>query len=76
MPNLDVVHVVESPGDGWQGETGRITTEVLRRHVPRQYLRYEYLICASSVMMDAMEDALVALGVPFRQISTERLDMV
>lgn len=76
MPNLDVVHVVDSPSDGWQGESGRITTDLLRRHVPRQYLRYEYLICASGVMTDVMENALVALGVPFRQISTERLDMV
>lgn len=76
MPNLQVVHVVESPSGSWHGESGRITVDVLRRHLPRQYRRYEYLICASAVMMDAMEDALVALDVPFSQISTERLDMV
>ena len=27
-------------------------------------------------MMDAMEEALTAVGVPFRQVSTERFDMV
>jgi ferredoxin-NADP reductase len=37
---------------------------------------YEYLICGSARMMDAMEDALIAVGVPFRQVSTERFDMV
>jgi predicted ferric reductase len=76
MPNLDVVYVIERPADGWVGETGRIAPDVLRRHLPRQFLRYEYLICGPGVMMDAMEEALVAVGVDFRQISTERLDMV
>jgi predicted ferric reductase len=76
MPNLEVVHVLERPSASWQGESGRITPDVLRRHLPRQFRRYEYLICGSGVMMDAMEEALVAVGVPFRQVSTERLDMV
>jgi predicted ferric reductase len=48
----------------------------LRRHLPSQYRRYEYLICGSSAMMDAMEKALTEVGVPFRQVSTERFDMV
>jgi predicted ferric reductase len=76
MPNLEVVHVLERPSASWQGESGRITPDVLGRHLPRQFRRYEYLICGSGVMMDAMEKALVAVGVPFRQVSTERLDMV
>lgn len=75
MPNLRVVHVLERPSNDWLGESGRIDPDLLRRHLPRQFLRYEYLICASEVMMDAMEDSLVAVGVPFRQISTERFDM-
>jgi predicted ferric reductase len=76
MPNLDVVHVLERPPDGWAGESGRITPHVLTRCLPRQFLRYEFLVCGSGAMMDAMEEALLALGVPFRQVSTERLDMV
>jgi predicted ferric reductase len=76
MPNLRVVHVLERPPDGWTGESGYITPDTLRRHLPPQYGRYEYLICGSSVMMDAMEKALTAVGVPFRQVSTERFDMV
>ena len=76
MPNLRVVHVLERPPEGWTGESGYITPEVLRRHLPSQYRRYEYLICGSSVMMDAMEKALTEVGVPFRQVSTERFDMV
>ena len=76
MPNLRVVHVLERPPDGWTGESGYITPDTLRRHLPPQYGRYEYLICGSSVMMDAMEKALTEVGVPFRQVSTERFDMV
>ena len=76
MPNLRVVHVLGRPPEGWTGESGRITPDVLRRHLPPQYRRYEYLICASAAMMDAMEKALIEVGVPFRQVSTERFDMV
>jgi predicted ferric reductase len=76
MPNLEVVHVLDRPPEGWTGESGHITPDVLRRHLPAQYRRYEYLICGSSVMMDAMEAALTEVGVPARQVSTERFDMV
>lgn len=76
MPNLHVVYVLGRPPEGWTGESGRITPDVLPRHLPPQYRRYEYLICGSSAMMDAMEKALTEVGVPFRQVSTERFDMV
>jgi predicted ferric reductase len=76
MPSLRLVYVLERPPEGWTGESGRITSDILRRHLPTQYRRYEYLICGSSAMMDAMEKALIDLGVPFRQVSTERFDMV
>jgi predicted ferric reductase len=76
MPNLKVIHVLDRPPEGWTGESGFITADMLRRHLPAQYRRYEYMICGSARMMDAMEDALVAVGVPFGQVSTERFDMV
>ena len=76
MPNLRVVHVLDRPPPGWTGDSGLITPDLLRRHLPRQFHRYEYLICGSPRMIDAMEDALVTVGVPFRQVSTERFDMV
>jgi len=76
MPNLEIVYVLAQPPEGWNGESGRITSDVLLRNLPRQYRRYEYLVCGPSAMMDAMEEALIAAGVPFRQVSTERLDMV
>jgi len=75
MPNVTVVHVLSRPEPSWTGESGRITTELLRRHLPLQFRRYEYLICGSTQMMDAMEDSLVEADVPAGQISSERFDM-
>ena len=65
-----------APVGGLVASSGRITPDVLGRHLPRQFPRYEYLICGSGAMMDAMENALIAVGVPFRQVTTERLEMV
>ncbi|MGP0025733.1 MAG: hypothetical protein ACLPKE_20600 [Streptosporangiaceae bacterium] len=62
------------PGTGGRVRRGRAVAD--RRHLPARYRRYEYFICGSSAMMDAMEKAVTAVGVPFRQVSAERFDMV
>jgi predicted ferric reductase len=75
--SLKVVYVVSTPSPGWQGETGRITADVLRRHLPaKQYRRWQYFVCGPSPMMDAMEEVLPELGIPQPNIHTERFDMV
>jgi len=76
MPNLTVVHVLSQPPPDWTGETGRINADILRRHLPTQFRRFEYFICASDTMMDAMEDALVSIGVPYARVNTERFNFV
>ena len=75
--NLKAVFVVGEPPPGWEGERGRITAELLRRHLPpKQYKRWQYFVCGPGPMMDAMEELLPGLGVPSEQIHTERFDMV
>jgi predicted ferric reductase len=75
--NLKIVYVVSEPPPGWDGEQGRITEEVLRRHLPpKQYRRWQYFICGPSPLMDALEDLLPRMGVPEERIHTERFDMV
>ncbi|MCB0072975.1 MAG: hypothetical protein KDE20_15995, partial [Caldilineaceae bacterium] len=74
--NLTVVYVLENAPDDWQGETGFISQAVLQRHLPKQYRRFVYLICGPDPLMDAMEKALPALGVPTDQVQTERFSMV
>ena len=74
--NLEVVHVLSRPPEGWEGDEGRIDAAVLARHLPERYQRLQYFICGSDSMMDATEDALVHLGVPKRRVHSERFGMV
>jgi predicted ferric reductase len=74
--NLEVVYVLANPGPGWNGETGYVTAEVLKRHLPKQFRRMQYFVCGPPVMMDAMEKILPEIGVPAEQIHTERFNMV
>jgi predicted ferric reductase len=74
--NLHVIYVLQNAHDGWEGESGFVSQEVLARHLPAQYRRFVYLICGPDALMDAMETALPALGVPPEQVITERFSMV
>ena len=74
--NLAVVYILEHPNASWTGEKGLISAEVLRRHLPAQYRRFQYFICGPPPLMDAMERILPAMGVPRSLIHTERFDMV
>lgn len=74
--NLEVVHVLSRPPEGWDGEEGRIGAAVLARHLPERYRSLQYFICGPDPMMDAAEDALVRLGVPRRRVHSERFVMV
>jgi predicted ferric reductase len=74
--NLQVIYVLNDPHEGWEGEVGYVTAEVLRRYLPKQYKRFVYFICGPDPMMDAMEEALPQLGVPRESIQTERFAMV
>jgi len=74
--NLVLVHVLTSPPPDWTGETGFLTAEILERHLPPGYRRFQYFICGPDPMMDAAESALIGLGVPPERVHTERFDMV
>lgn len=74
--NATVVHVLESPPQGWTGETGFITAQVIERHLPSQYRGFQYFVCGPRPMVDAMESALSAVGVTPERVQTERFDMV
>jgi predicted ferric reductase len=74
--NLTVVHVLERPPASWYGEAGFVRAELLARHLPRGYRRFQYFICGPAPMMDAVEHALLELGVPGERVHTERFDMV
>lgn len=74
--NLKVVHVLNNPPDGWQGETGLIDEEVLARHLPEDGRDYHYFVCGPPPMMTATEKYLAARGIPIWNRSVERFDFV
>lgn len=73
--NLKVVHVLEEPAEGWEGETGYITRDVLDRHLPDNRLERVYFICGPIPMIVSVERSLRALGVPLSQIYSEHYEM-
>lgn len=73
---LDVVHVLEKPDEYWDSEHGFIDGDLLRRVLPPDCRNYEYFICGPEPMMDSAESALRDMGVSWRQIYTERFQIV
>ena len=73
---LRIVYVLSQPGPDWEGETGRIDTDVLDRHLPSDRAAHKYFVCGPPPMMDAVEKALRHTGVPWPNIYTERFNMV
>ena len=78
MGRLDVtvVHVLEQPPADWAAETGYVTADVLTRHLPPAYRRFQFFACGPNAMLDAVETALVQIGTPADRIHTERFDWV
>jgi len=74
--NLKIVYVLEQPPEDWRGETGFITTELLARNLPQEKIKREFFVCGPPVMMDAVQQALIELGVPLEHIHTERFSLV
>lgn len=74
--DLKVVHVLEDPPEGWQGEVGLITGDVLDRHLPRDGRDYHYFVCGPPALMEVVERHLAARGIPIWNRSIERFDFV
>jgi predicted ferric reductase len=76
--NLNLVYVLATPPPGWNGETGFVTQAVLERHLPKASKRnsIEIFICGPQPMLNAVENALTQLGVPFGDFHSERFDLV
>jgi predicted ferric reductase len=73
---LRVVHVLESPPSDWTGEVGRIDAALLDRHLPANRRDLEYFVCGPTPMIEAVEHALRALGIPSRRCHSELFDLV
>lgn len=73
--NLNVVHVLEEAPDDWDGETGFITDEIMKRHLP-DISNCEFFICGPPPMMDVAEATLREWEVPVYRVHSERFNIV
>ncbi len=73
--NLRLVHLLEDPPDGWSGETGYLTRDILSRWLPEERGGFEYFICGPVPLIRTAESALDGLGVPLGRIHTELYDL-
>lgn len=74
---LEVIHVLERPPEGWEGESGYITADILARHLPEDYKQWQYLffLCGPTPMIAAVEGALRSLDVGNTKIFSEKYEM-
>lgn len=74
--NLRITYVLAHPEEGWDGEKGFITDEMLARYLPSPENRTcEYFVCGPEPMMNIVEQALLSRGIPLRNIHAERFDI-
>ncbi|SNS13620.1 ferredoxin reductase family protein [Antarctobacter heliothermus] len=70
---LQVTHVLSEPPEGWTGETGFVTAEVIQRHFAQDALRtWVFVLCGPPPMLHAVEKALMSLGVAPKNILLEQ----
>lgn len=73
---LRVVHILETAPDGWTGERGFITADVMARHLPEDRLNREYFVCGPPEMQAAVRKALGKLGLPLERVQSETFNYV
>lgn len=74
--NLRLIHVLEEPEDDWDGEEGFVSQELLARYIPKEHDNYMFFICGPTPLMDITEISLHNLGINWKQIYSERFEMV
>jgi len=74
-PCLTLVPVVESPPREWTGERGRVTPELLERHLPPDRPGVQYFVCGPEPMMDLVEAHLRERGVALSRVHSERFNI-
>lgn len=71
----NMVFTLSEPREGWGSEVGRIDGALLDRVLaPEQYSQWLFVLCGPAVMMDVVEDHLIARGTPSHRILSERFD--
>jgi predicted ferric reductase len=70
--SFKVVHILSSPKDGWQGEKGYVTKELIGKYAGQVLNQVHTYLCGPPVMMDNVIQALRELKVDDKRIHYER----
>ena len=73
--DLTITYVLRKSDDDWEGETGYVDKDLLKRHIPLHRGSRQYFICAAPVMMDTVERALFDLDVPVTHVHMEHFNL-
>ena len=73
---IQLVSVYEEGDARPEVERGLVTEALLRRHLPPGFERRAFFVCGPGPMMDAVEHALLRIGVARDRIHSERFDLV
>jgi ferredoxin-NADP reductase len=69
-PEIRVIDVLFDPPEGWPGETGFITAEVVRRHVDALD-GWHWVVAGPPPMIEPMKAVLAELAIPAERVSLE-----
>lgn len=67
-PNFHCHYVLEQPQIGWTGSIGRITPDILQRHLPPPATDTCVFLCGTPPMVDSLETTLKKFGYPEQAI--------
>ncbi len=71
FPKLELVHVLEKPGEQWTGERGLIDREKIQRLCKGRLETSGFYVCGPPGLLEAIIDSLKSLGVPDGRIHLE-----
>ncbi len=69
-PNVKLISVLNQPPATWQGETGYITSTILKKYLPDLSLPI-YYVCGSPAMVTVLQETLVEMDIDENKIRVE-----
>jgi predicted ferric reductase len=73
--NLSITYVLEVASRKVKSDEGFISRDILERDLPANKDELFFFICGPLLMIEAMEKHLRAIGIPSRQITSEKYEM-
>ncbi len=73
--DFEIHYVIQNPPEGWEGEAGMLTGEMLERRLPKEKYSRVVFLCGPTPMMDSVHEALIKHGVPESHIQMEQFSL-